>query len=147
MARAVSKAAWAAVATTEEDPARASSRSLDAAVDAAAQGAWGQHSEDQDQARAAAHRAWMSWAPLIRCVFGNPFRPPLLQAAWLTWNDGCVRKLADGIYGDRRFEDLPVLADALEDAGCQDEAILTHCRSPMEHVRGCWVVDLILEKS
>jgi hypothetical protein len=54
--------------------------------------------------------------------------------------------MAQAIYEGRRFADLPVLADALEDAGCADAALLGHCRGPGEHVRGCWVVDLLLGK-
>jgi hypothetical protein len=57
-----------------------------------------------------------------------------------------VQKLAKSIYDDRAFDHLPILADALEDAGCTDAAILEHCRGPGPHVRGCWVVDLILGK-
>jgi hypothetical protein len=67
-------------------------------------------------------------------------------AVWLNWNDGTVVKLAEGIYNDRAFDRLPVLADALEDAGCTEAEILAHCRSGGEHVRGCWVLDLILGK-
>ena len=81
---------------------------------------------------------------LLRCLFGNPFRPVSLDPAWLGWNAGTVVKLAQAIYDDRRFGELPVLADALEDAGCTDAAILAHCRGPGEHVRGCWAVDLVL---
>jgi hypothetical protein len=54
--------------------------------------------------------------------------------------------LARGIYDDRAFDRLPILADALIDAGCDDEAILGHCRGPGPHVRGCWVADLVLGK-
>jgi hypothetical protein len=54
--------------------------------------------------------------------------------------------LAQVIYDERRFADLPILADALEEAGCTNTDILDHCRLPGEHVRGCWVVDLILRK-
>jgi hypothetical protein len=57
-----------------------------------------------------------------------------------------VARLARGIYDDRAFDRLPILADALEDAGCHDTAILDHCRQPGPHVRGCWVVDLLLGK-
>ena len=57
-----------------------------------------------------------------------------------------VTALAEAIYDDRRFADLPILADALEDAGCTSADVLDHCRTPGEHVRGCWVVDLVLEK-
>jgi hypothetical protein len=56
-------------------------------------------------------------------------------------------KLARSIYQEERFHDLPVLADALEEAGCTDADILAHCRQPGSHVRGCWVVDAILGKS
>lgn len=83
---------------------------------------------------------------LLRCIFGNPFRPVSVDASWLAWNDGAVRKMAHVIYDDRAFDRLPLLADALEDAGCTDAAILSHCREPGEHVRGCWVVDLLLGK-
>jgi hypothetical protein len=76
-------------------------------------------------------------------VFGNPFRPTTLDQAWLT---GSVVSLAQAIYTDRAFDRLPVLADALEDAGCTNQDILDHCRQPGEHCRGCWVVDLLLGK-
>jgi hypothetical protein len=85
---------------------------------------------------------------LLRCIFGNPFRPsPPLPPAVLNWNDGTVRRIAEGIYEDRAFARLPVMADALLDAGCEDEELLAHCRSEGPHVRGCWAVDLILGKS
>lgn len=80
-------------------------------------------------------------------VFGNPFRAVSIDPAWLGWNDGTVTKLARAIYEEQSFESLPILADALEEAGCTDADILTHCRQATEHVRGCWVVDLILGKS
>jgi hypothetical protein len=83
------------------------------------------------------HRAF------LRDVFGNPFRSPPVSQPWLEWNDGTVVKLAEGIYEDRAFDHLPVLADALEDAGCHDADILGHCRDAGPHVRGCWVVDLL----
>ncbi len=85
----------------------------------------------------------------IRDIFGFALfrQPSLIQPAVLAWNDGTVRKLAQLIDDDRAFDRLPLLADALEDAGCTDAAILSHCREPGEHVRGCWVVDLLLGKS
>jgi hypothetical protein len=86
-------------------------------------------------------------AKCIRCVFGNPFRPtPSLAPAILSWNGGTVLKIALAIYDDRAFDRLPILADALEDAGCTDADILGHCRGGGEHTRGCWVVDLVLGK-
>jgi hypothetical protein len=75
-----------------------------------------------------------------------PFRKTSLSNAWLAWNDGAIRKMAQAIYDARAFDRLPLLADALEEAGCADADILSHCRTPGEHVRGCWVVDLILSK-
>jgi hypothetical protein len=85
-------------------------------------------------------------AILARDVFGNPFRSASFDSGWLTWNEGSVPKLAKTIYDDRRFDLMPILADALEEAGCDDATILDHCRGPGPHVRGCWVVDLLLGK-
>src|SRR6202022_3491214 len=77
-------------------------------------------------------------ANLLRHIFGNPFRPsPFLPPAVLPWNDGTVRRIAESIYEDRAFDRLPILADALLDAGCDDEELLAHCRSAGPHVRGC----------
>jgi hypothetical protein len=91
------------------------------------------------------------WNPeelaLIRCVFGNPFRPPSQDASWATGNGGGAIQLAQAIYDERAFDRMPILADALEDAGCTNQDILAHCRGGAEHVRGCWVVDLLLAKS
>jgi hypothetical protein len=81
---------------------------------------------------------------LLRDIFGNPFRPITLCSTWRTLN---VASLAQTMYADRAFDRLPILADALEDAGCDNADILAHCREPGEHVRGCWVVDLLLGKS
>jgi hypothetical protein len=83
-------------------------------------------------------------AALLRCIFGNPFRPVMADPAWLT---STVTALARGIYADRAFDRLPILADALQDAGCDHAGILAHCRGAGPHARGCWVVDLILGKS
>jgi hypothetical protein len=83
-------------------------------------------------------------AALLREIFGNPFHPVTIDRAWLTAN---VAGLAQSIYDDRAFDRLPILADALEDAGCDNADILNHCRQPGEHVRGCWVVDLVLGKT
>jgi hypothetical protein len=85
---------------------------------------------------------------LLRDVYGPPpFRRAAADAAWLTWNNGTVVRLAACIYAEQRFADMGVLADALEEAGCQDQALLQHCREEGKvHVRGCWVVDLVLGK-
>jgi hypothetical protein len=84
---------------------------------------------------------------LLRDIFGNPFRPVTIDPVWLTWREGTIPMMAQTIYDERRFTDMPVLADALEDAGCTDADFLQHCRQPGEHVRGCWVVDLLLGKA
>lgn len=80
---------------------------------------------------------------IARDIYSNPFHVSELDPRWLT---SSVLDLADGIYTDRAFERLPILADALMDAGCDHDEIIHHCRSPGPHVRGCWVVDLILGK-
>jgi hypothetical protein len=81
---------------------------------------------------------------LIREIFGNPFRPVTFDPSWLT---STVLALAIGIYSDKAFDRLPILADALQDAGCDNDEILNHLRQPGEHCRGCWALDLILGKS
>src|SRR5262245_27794697 len=78
---------------------------------------------------------------LVREVFGNPFRPVRFEPRWQTTT---VRDLARGMYRARDFSGMPVLADALEDAGCVDPAVLAHCRREANHVRGCWVLDGLL---
>jgi hypothetical protein len=77
---------------------------------------------------------------LVHEVFGNPFREVVIDPAWLGWNGGVVRATARGIYEERAFEQLPVLADALEDAGCTDQALLAHLRSrgPIVVAAGRW---------
>ena len=84
------------------------------------------------------------YVPLLRCIFGNSFRSLVADVSWIT---SSVDSLAESIYTDRAFDRLPILADALEAAGCTNADILGHCRGPGPHVRGCWVVDLILGKT
>jgi hypothetical protein len=83
-------------------------------------------------------------ASLLRDVVGNPFRRIVLKRQWLV---PAVRGLAGSIYDDRNVDELPVLADALEEAGCEEPSVLEHCRGNGKHVRGCWVIDLILNKT
>ena len=85
-------------------------------------------------------------AGTIRCIFGNPSRLVTIDPVWLAWNGGIMPRMAQAIYDERRFRNMPILADALEDAGCDNEDILAHCRGPGPHVRGCWVIDLLLGK-
>ncbi len=84
---------------------------------------------------------------LAREVFGNPFGPPRVEEAWLRWDNACVANLARSMRDGRRFDDLPVLADALEDAGCDETGLLEHLRRGSEHVPGCWALDALLGES
>jgi hypothetical protein len=80
---------------------------------------------------------------LFRDIFGNPFRSVTFSASWRT---GTAVALARQMYESRDFSAMPILADALQDAGCDSEDILYHCRGSEAHVRGCWVVDLVMGK-
>jgi hypothetical protein len=82
-------------------------------------------------------------ADLARDIFGNPWRPPIaLDPAWRT---NTVVAIARQMFDTNDFSAMPILADALQDAGCEDEHILSHCRAEKPHARGCWLVDLVLE--
>ncbi len=82
-------------------------------------------------------------ARLARDIFGNPFRPVTFDPRWRSSNSV---EIARTIYEDRAFDRMPILADALMDAGCEEPRIIEHCNGPGPHVRGCWVVDLVLGK-
>lgn len=88
--------------------------------------------------RAAVERA--AQTDLVRCLVGNPFREAAVDPAWLT---STVVALARGIDADRAYDRLPILADALEDAGCADADVLSHCRGAHAHTKGCWVIELL----
>lgn len=81
---------------------------------------------------------------LLREIFGNLCQSTVFSPEWRT--DTSIL-LASQMYDSREFSAMPILADALQDAGCDSHDILAHCRGPGEHVRGCWVVDLVLGKS
>ncbi|MDB5312930.1 MAG: hypothetical protein JWO38_7132, partial [Gemmataceae bacterium] len=91
--------------------------------------------------RQAEHRAQ---SDLVRDVFGNPFRPVVIDPSWVTLT---AVSLARGIYDERAFDRLPILADALTDGGCSNDDLLDHLRGPGPHVCGCWALDLVLGKS
>ena len=82
---------------------------------------------------------------ILRDIFGNPYRSVSFSAAWRT---DTVLALANQMYESREFSGMPILADALQDAGCENEDVLNHCRDANQtHVRGCWVVDRVLGKA
>ena len=81
---------------------------------------------------------------LVPEIVGDPFRPVAFDPVWRTSD---VAALATGIYDERTFDQLPILADALQDAGCDSDDLLNHLRDPhAAHVRGCWALDLVLGK-
>lgn len=112
-----------------------------------AEAAWPWAEEAVKEAQAAGEEERNRCCALLRDVFGNPFRPMRVDPAWATWNYGCLAALAQAIYDDDRFVDLPLLAVGLEKAGCKDDDILSHCQQPGEHARGCWLVDALLGKA
>jgi hypothetical protein len=85
---------------------------------------------------------------LLRDLFCFPFGSySSIRSSCLSWNDSTVPRIAEAIYQERAFERLPILADALLDAGCDDEPLLSHLRGNVVHVRGCCALDLFLEKN
>ncbi|HUR53245.1 MAG TPA: hypothetical protein VMZ71_03895 [Gemmataceae bacterium] len=80
---------------------------------------------------------------VIRDIFGNPFRSVAVDPKRLT---STVVAQAEGIYAERAFDRMPILADALQDAGCDNDDVLNHCRGDGPHARGCWVVDLLTRR-
>jgi hypothetical protein len=90
------------------------------------------------------HPRGVGESALLREVVGDPFRARAPEPAWLAWNGGTVPRLAATISETRGFDQMPVLADALEEAGCTDADVLRHCREAGVHVRGCWVLDQLL---
>jgi hypothetical protein len=99
--------------------------------------AWKARPEDRDVVEADERRAQFE---LFREIAGLGWTDP----RWPRWRTTDVVALARGIHRDQAFDRLPILADALQDAGCDDQDILDHCRRPGGHVRGCWVVDLAM---
>jgi hypothetical protein len=103
----------------------------------------------QDKHDDAERREHSAQVDLLRDIIGPlPFRPVTINPDVLAWNDRLVLRLAQAIYGERRWTDMPVMADALLDAGCDNEDMLGHCREQRAgHTKGCWVIDLLLGKS
>src|SRR5262245_10582006 len=130
------RAAYPAVQATAPDPWEAAT----GVVEAVGYLGWEYYEEGREREQGQTR--------LLRDIFGPlAFRPVPVDSSLLKWKDSTVAKLAQAIYEERRFADLPILADALEDAGCDNEEMLHHCRLAEEHVRGCWILDLLLQKS
>ena len=91
----------------------------------------------------ASNRERLAQEMMIRDLFGNPFRPVVVEPTWLTSE---VIKRARMIYDERAFDRLPALGEALTAAGCRNADLLGHCRSHALHIRGCWAVDAVLQK-
>lgn len=127
---------WSAELANDSCVAEASS-SFNSAICSALDSAWGAGGGDTEGFERNAQ------ANLLRDIFGNPFCFVTADSRWFTET---AVVLATGIYAERAFDRMPILADALEDAGCDNADILNHCRGDGTHVRGCWVVDLVLGK-
>lgn len=148
--RVARNAGWAAYHAAVQ---RVSDESIDSAYLAAvesqarsarraARAAGGNEAAAWEKARVAEMRAQ---ADLLRELFGPlPFRDVPVAPSWLRWNEGTVVKLARALYDGRRFGELGILADALEEAGCAEPELLAHCRAGGAHVVGCWALDLLL---
>jgi hypothetical protein len=133
---------WNCPAEASACDASATTFTTQAAMSASHHAGWAGGKDVSRAANLARH------ADLLRCIVGTSFRPPpSLPRTVLNWNDGTVRRIAEHIYEERAFDRLLILADALLDAGCEDEDLIAHCRSEGPHVRGCWAIDAILGKS
>src|SRR5262249_6140035 len=117
--------------------AAAGETAWEAAWKAAFSAAW---VETERATLGACEAEWEVQADILRDMF--TFRPSQVSPSVLTWHGSTVPQLAQGIYDERAVDSLPILADALEDAGCNSNDLLSHLRGPGPHVRGCWVIDL-----
>jgi len=90
-----------------------------------------------------AYQEGIQQGQLLDDIIGDPFRAEVVSRRWLS---STVVSLAQAIYDGGQFQNLPILADALEDAGCDQQNLFQHCRQPGDHARGCWAVDLVLDK-
>jgi hypothetical protein len=150
-AREAANAAWNAIRTPAGEADRATTQVRKAAA-VVLRAAWGDVEGVVEESATVASWASLAENPaaaradqvsILRDLIGNPFRPIPFDKSWLT---STVVSLARTIYDARSFELLPVLGDALMDAGCANNEVLEHCRGPNNHVRGCWLLDLLLTK-
>jgi hypothetical protein len=132
---------WACSKDIQEDAERSSGYALNTFA------IWQTRNVDDSQAQFDKRREEEAsvQALLLHDLFGPLlFRSVPLSHEWFTWNDATIPKMAHIIYNDRAFDHMPILADALEEAGCTNADILAHCRGPGPHTKGCWVIDFIL---
>jgi hypothetical protein len=124
-------------------------QALTEAVDAGAIHVLAQHAA-RALRDAAGHADWKTvrrrQVDLLGDLYGNVLEPVAVNSTWLRWQAGVIVKMAEAIYSEHRFAEMPILGDALEEAGCSDSRILEHCRRHPEHARGCWLLDAILGK-
>jgi hypothetical protein len=144
--KVVDSACWTLLTASAFEAASHGSRYAAYDEITATEGTW--HNSSPPAACLLAHQVELAaQACLLRDIFHYPsrtqFSVPLMA---LISKDRAVPRIAERIYAERRFEDLPILADALEDAGCDNPDLLSHLRGPGPHVRGCWALDLILGK-
>ncbi|MFO0926533.1 MAG: hypothetical protein U0736_05770 [Gemmataceae bacterium] len=140
----------AAAATAAEEASAAAAQAREAMRQQAVGSAAYELAPGEDEAatvRLASAAEGRAQCELLRELFGNPFRPSVVQPAWLAVADGAAGVVLRLIDDEERFAELPYLADALEDAGCTDEPLLRHLRQPTGHVRGCWAVDALLGRT
>jgi hypothetical protein len=142
-AHAATNAAYAAQAATNTVTQVAATETARYVAIAASQSAFEDCPTLPAAREAALAPAHAEQSVIVLEIFGNPFRPVTLDPTWLT---STVKNLAEAIYEERAFDRLPILADALEDAGCNQQDILSHLRGGGEHCRGCWPLDLVLGK-
>jgi hypothetical protein len=100
--------------------------------------------ENLDRQEPSVRQTYRHQADLLRDIIGNPFQPRNLDPVLLAWNGGLLPRIARSIYDQRSFDDMPILADALEEAGCRSEDVLHHCRGAGPHTGGCWLLDQLL---
>ncbi len=134
---------------SEGTGAEALSQALDASTKKRSYRLWNRGPDISPQEAEEIHQhaigaARITFCGLLRDIFGNPFRPLAFDPNWRT---STVVAIAKSMYESRDFSPMPILADALQDAGCEHADILDHCCGTGPHVRGCWVVDLVLGKS
>lgn len=133
---------------SQSQAGKSTAASRAAAFAAMTNGAWQAGVSAMQEATSAGKRKeiWPRQCAMLRDIFGNPFRPLPPSALGSAPSSLTVQNLARVIYDGQIFEHLPILADALEEAGCHAPAVLEHCRGTGIHMRGCWVIDLVLGK-